>query len=135
VKALGADHVIDYTVEDFCQNGETYDLIFDILGKCSFSRCSKSLKPNGKLLLASFKEKQLLQMLWTALQGKRKQVVCAIAPGSVEDLQFVKVLAETGIIKAIVDRCFPMEQAAEAHRYVEQGQKKGSVVISLTHAG
>ncbi len=131
VKSLGADHVIDYTVEDFTQNGETYDLIFDILGKRSFARCKNSLKPNGILLFASFKMKQLVQMLWTTRSGSGKRVICSIAPGSLEDLNFVKALVEAGKIQAIIDRCYPMEQAAEAHRYVEEGHKKGNVVITM----
>ena len=130
VKSLGADHVIDYTTDDFTKNGETYDLIFDILGKSAFARCKNSLKPNGILLFASFKMKQLVQMLWTSKSGG-KRVICAIAPGSVEDLISVKELIEAGKIKAIVDRCYPMEQAAEAHRYVEGGHKKSSVVITV----
>lgn len=131
VKSLGADHVIDYTVEDYTQNGETYDLIFDILGKSSFARCKNSLKPNGILLFASFKMKQLVQMLRTARSGSGKRVICAIAPGSLEDLNAVKELMEAGKIKTIVDRCYPMEQAAGAHRYVEEGHKKGNVVITM----
>ena len=130
VKALGAEHVIDYTKEDFTQNGETYDLIFDILGKSSFSRCQNSLKPNGVQLFASFKMKQLFQMLWTSRTSGRK-VICALAPGSLEDLISVKELIEAGKIKAIIDRSFPLEQAAEAHRYVETGCKKGNVVITV----
>ncbi len=132
VKSLGADKVIDYTKEDFTQNGETYDLIFDILGKSSFSKCRNSLKKNGRYLLASFKMKQLLQMLWTSISGSKK-VICALAPGGIEDLNAVKELIEAGKIKAVIDRCYPMEQAAEAHRYVEQGHKKGNVVISWPH--
>ncbi len=132
VKSLGADKVIDYTKDDFTQNGETYDLIFDILGKSSFSQCQSSLKPNGTLLFASFKMKQLLQMLWTSRAGTKK-VVCAIAPGSVEDLVSVKELVETGKIKSIVDRRYSLEEAAEAHRYVEMGHKKGNVVITVGH--
>jgi NADPH:quinone reductase-like Zn-dependent oxidoreductase len=131
VKSLGADHIIDYTSEDFTQNGETYDLIFDILGKCAFARCKNSLSPNGILLYASFKEKQLLQMLWTSRTGSGKRVVCAIAPGNLEDLNSVKELMEAGKIQAIIDRRFPVEQAAEAHRYVEEGHKKGNVVIMM----
>jgi NADPH:quinone reductase-like Zn-dependent oxidoreductase len=130
VKSLGADKVIDYTKEDFTQNGETYDLIFDVLGKASFAKVNHSLKPNGILLFASFKMKQLIQMLWTSRIGSKK-VICAIAPGSLDDLISVKELIEAGKIKAIIDRCYPMEQAAEAHRYVEQGHKKGNVVITL----
>jgi len=130
VKDLGADHVIDYTKEDFTQSGETYNLIFDILGKSSFSRCKKSLKSKGIQLFASFKMKQLFQMVWTSLIGDKK-VICAIAPGSLADLISVKELVEAGKIKAIIDRCYPLEQAAEAHRYVEQGHKQGQVVITV----
>ena len=130
VKSLGADKVIDYTKEDFTQNDETYDLIFDILGKSSFSRCKNSLKPNGKYLLASFKTKQLFQMLSTKISGDKK-VICGLATEKPDDLTFIKELAESGKIKAIIDKSFPMEQAAEAHRYVEAGHKRGSVVITL----
>jgi NADPH:quinone reductase-like Zn-dependent oxidoreductase len=130
VKSLGADHVIDYTVQDFTQNGETYDLIFDILGKCSFARCQDSLKPQGTLLFASFKMKQLFQMLRTSRSSGRK-VICALAPGSTEDLIAVKELVEAGRIKVIIDKCFPLEQAAGAHSYVESGHKKGNVVITV----
>lgn len=132
VKSLGAGKVIDYTKEDFTQNGETYDLIFDILGKSSFFRCKSSLKLNGRYLLASFKMRQLFQMLWTSMIGS-KRVICAIAPGSVEDLISVKGLIEAGKIKSVIDRRYPLEQTAEAHRYVEEGHKKGNVVITLEH--
>ena len=133
VKALGADEVIDYTQEDFTQNGETYDLIFDILGKSSFARCQGSLTPNGIYQLASFKIKHLLQMLWTSLRGGKK-VVCALAFDKQEELVHIRELVEAGKFKAVIDRCFPLEQAAEAHRYVEAGQKTGSVVITVAHA-
>ena len=131
VKSLGADKVVDYTREDFTRNGETYDLIFDILGKGSLSRFKNSLKPDGLLLCASFKMKQLVQMLWTSLTGSSKRVICAIAPGSTEDLIAVKELIEAGKIKTIIDRCYSLEQTAEAHRYVETGHKKGNVVITI----
>ncbi|MBK9052302.1 MAG: NAD(P)-dependent alcohol dehydrogenase [Chloroflexi bacterium] len=131
VKSLGVDQVIDYTQEDFTQNGETYDLILDILGKHSFSRCKNSLKPNGTYLLASFKTKQLFQMLWTSIIGSRQKVVCALASDSFADLNFLKELAEAGTIKTVIDRCFPLAQTAEAHRYVETGHKKGHVVITV----
>jgi NADPH:quinone reductase-like Zn-dependent oxidoreductase len=130
VKSLGADKVIDYTQEDFTQSGETYDLIIDILGKSSFARCKKSLKPNGRYLLVSFKMKQLFQMLWTSIAGSQK-VICAMLSEKAEDLIFVKELIEAGKIKSVIDRRFPLEQAAEAHRYIESGLKKGSVVITL----
>lgn len=132
VKALGADHVIDYTKEDFTQNGETYDLIFDVLGKAAFSRCKNSLTPNGRLLYASFKMRQVFEMLWTSRFGSKK-VICALSSEKPEDLVFIKELAEAGKIKAVIDRCFPLEQTAEAHRYVENGDKTGNVVIRLAH--
>ena len=130
VKALGADRVVDYTREDFTRNGETYDLIFDILGKSSFSSCKNSLKQNGIYLLASFKMKQLFQMLWTSRTGDRK-VICALSSENPQDLIFIKELAEAGKIKSIIDRCYPLEQTAEAHRYVEKGCKTGSVIITI----
>ena len=128
VKALGADHVIDYVREDFTRNGETYDLIFDILGKSSFAQCQGSLKPNGIYLPASFKTKALLQMLRTKMSGGQK-VICAFADEKAAHLEFVGKLAESGAYKTVVDRCFPLEQAAQAHRYVESGSRTGAVVL------
>jgi NADPH:quinone reductase-like Zn-dependent oxidoreductase len=130
VESLGADKVIDYTKGDFTQSGETYDLIFDILGKSSFSRCKGSLTQNGRYLLASFKMDKLLQMLRTSIVGSKK-VICAMASEKPEDLVFLRELAEAGRIKTIIDRSYPLEQAAKAHEYVEQGQKRGSVVITV----
>ncbi len=132
VKSLGADKVIDYTREDFTKNGQTYDLIFDIMGKSSFAQCKNSLNENGRYLLASFKMKQLFQMLWTSKIGGRK-VICALSGEKAEDLLFIKELVETGKIKSIIDRRYPLEQTAEAHRYVDQGHKKGNVVIIVEH--
>jgi NADPH:quinone reductase-like Zn-dependent oxidoreductase len=130
VKELGADQVIDYNVEDFTQNGKTYDLIIDILGKSTFSRCKNALAPKGVYLLASFKMKPVLQMMWTSLFGSQK-VICAFSSESANDLIFVKELAEAGKYKSIVDKVFPMDQASEAHRYTESGTKKGNVIISM----
>ncbi len=132
VKSLGADKVIDYTKEDFTKSGETYDPIFDILGKSSFSRCKSSLKQNGRYLLASFKMRQLFQMLWTSVIGGKK-VICAIALEKPEDLVFIKELVEAGKLRSVIDRRYPLEQTAEAHRYIESGLKKGSVVITVEH--
>jgi NADPH:quinone reductase-like Zn-dependent oxidoreductase len=131
VKSLGADKLIDYTKEDFTQNGETYDLIFDILGRSSFSRCKGSLKPNGIYLLASFKNQALFQMLWTSLTGSKQKVICAMADEKTENLVFIKELVEAGKVKTLIDKRFPLEQTTEAHRYVEQGRKQGNVVITL----
>ena len=131
VRSLGADKVLDYTREDFTQNGETYDVIFDILGKGSFARLKSSLTPNGIYLLASYKMKAVLQMLWTSVTRSQQKVICAFAEEKVQDLVLVKELAEAGKIKGLLDKRFPLEQAAAAHRYAESGQKRGSVVITL----
>ena len=130
VKALGADKVIDYTQEDFTRNGESYDVIFDILGKSSFGRGKKSLKPKGVYLFASFKVKQLAQMLWTKIAGGPK-AICALSSEKPEDLEYIKGLIEAGQYKVIVDKRYRMEQAAEAHRYAEARQKYGSVIIAV----
>lgn len=132
VKSLGADTVIDYTKEDFTRRGETYDLIFDILGKSSFSRCKSALTQNGRYLLASFKMRELVQMLWTSMIGSQK-VICVLSPQRTEDLISLKELIEAGKIQTVIDRCYPLEQIAEAHRYVEKGLKQGHVVITVDH--
>lgn len=134
VKALGADHVIDYTKEDFTKNGETYDLIFDVLGKSSFGRCKGSLNAGGRYLLASFHMRQLMQMLWTALTRSERRVTCALAMDKQEDLIHIKELAEAGALKVIIDKQFPLEQAADAHRYYESGQKAGKIVLTVAQA-
>jgi NADPH:quinone reductase-like Zn-dependent oxidoreductase len=132
VRSLGAEKVIDYTREDFIDSGETYDCIVDILGRSSFARCRRSLTPNGRCLFVSFKMKQVFQMLRTSMSGGRR-AVCIVSTEKAEDLAFVKELIEAGKIKTIIDRCYPLEQAADAHRYVEQGHKKGNVVITVDH--
>ncbi len=130
VKALGADKVIDYTKEDFTRNGETYDVIVDILGKSSFGHGKQALKPNGVYLFVSFKIKQLAQMLWTKIVGGPK-VICALSSEKPEDLEFITGLIEAGQYKIIIDKRYRMEQAAEAHQRAEAGQKAGSVVIAV----
>lgn len=130
VKNIGADKVIDYKKEDFTKNGETYDLIMDVLGKGSFSRYKTSLKPNAIYLCVSFKLQKLLQMLWTSITGGKK-VICALASPKPEDLYVIKELIEAGKFKSVIDKCFPLEQTAEAHRYIENGKNKGNVVINL----
>ncbi len=131
VKSLGADKVIDYTREDFTQNGETYDVIFDMVpGKASFARYKGSLKPNGLYLAGAGGLKEFAQMAWTALTGGKK-VIAAMAPDRKEDLAFLKELLEAGNLKPVIGRRYPLEQTAEAHRYADTGHKKGSVVISV----
>lgn len=129
VKQLGADHVIDYSREDFTQNGQTYDLIFDVLGKVPFSKTRRSLKPGGAHLNVSFKTRHLIEMLQT--RNSEKKLLCAFAPGSLDDLQEAQKLIADGKIKAVIDRRFSLEQAADAHRYVEAGRKQGNVVITV----
>jgi len=132
VKSLGADKVIDYTKEDFTKNGKTWDIVFDTVGKTSFSRCKCSLKQKGVYLLTVFDFPQIVQMLWTSMTGGKK-VICAIATEKAEDLIFIKELIEAGKIISAIDKRYPLEQTAEAHRYAEKGHKKGNVVITLEH--
>ena len=108
VKSLGADHVIDYTQEDFTKNGQTYDLIFDAVGKSSPARGKRALKKNGTYLS-----------------------VMSSADIKPEDLLFLKQLIEAGQLRSVIDRCYPFDQIPEAHRYVERQHKKGNVVVSM----
>ncbi len=132
VKSLGADKVIDYTKEDFTQSGETYDIIFDTVGKSSFSASLKSLKKNGVYLGAAFGLSQMVRGLWISITSSKK-VISGIISEKAEDVIFLKELIEAGKIKSVIDRRYPLEQIAEAHRYVEKGHKKGNVVITLEH--
>jgi 2-desacetyl-2-hydroxyethyl bacteriochlorophyllide A dehydrogenase len=132
VKSLGADKVIDYTKEDFTKSGQTYDIIYETVGKSSFSRNIGSLKKKGIYLAGNAGLRQTFQMLWTSMIGSQKII---FGPASVrkEDLIFLKELIEAGKMKAVIDRRYPLEQTAEAHRYVEKGHKKGNVVITVEH--
>lgn len=130
VKSLGADNVIDYTKEDFTQNGEVYDVIMDTVNKISFSRGVKSLTRNGLLILSAAGMSEMLQGFWTSLTSSRK-VMTGVISHSAEDLDLLKKLIETGKLKPVIDTTFPLEQMAVAHAYVEKGHKKGNVAISL----
>jgi len=127
LRSIGADQVIDYTQEDFTERDEIYDVIFDVVGVISFSRTDKSLKQNGVYLLAN-PGAQMVQALWTRMTTK-KQVIMQTASGTIGDLDFLRALIEEGKIRTVIDRSYPLEQIAEAHRYVEKGHKKGNVVI------
>jgi NADPH:quinone reductase-like Zn-dependent oxidoreductase len=132
VRALGAEYVIDYTRDDFTQNGQTYDVILDMVpGKSSFARDQSSLKPNGLYLAGAGGLESFAQMAWTGLTGGKK-VMAAMAPDRAEDLAFIKELLEAGKLKPVIDRCYPLAQTAEAHRYADTGHKRGSVVITIT---
>ncbi len=131
VASLGADRVIDYIKEDFTKSGETYDVILDtVVGKTSFSRCKGSLRRNGLYLAVAGGLLEAAQMLWTSVRGGKK-VVFGSRVERKEDLVFIKELVEAGKMKTVIDRRYPLEQTAEAHRYVDKGHKKGSVVITV----
>jgi NADPH:quinone reductase-like Zn-dependent oxidoreductase len=130
VKSLGADKVIDYTKEDFTKSGETYDVIFDTVGKSSVSGCKRSLGDNGFYLLTTFGLPKLVQILWLKMTSSKK-VFMGTLEERTEDLIFLKELIENGELKAIIDRTYPLEQTAEAHRYKEKGHAQGKIVITV----
>ena len=130
VKSLGADKVIDYTTDDFSSKGETYDVIFDTVGKSSFSACMKSLKKVGTYINITIPFPGV-RMLWTQLTSSRKLILGQNSPETSEALNFLKELIETGKLKVVIDRYYKFEEIVEAHRYVEKGHKKGNVVINV----
>ncbi|MFZ0451499.1 MAG: NAD(P)-dependent alcohol dehydrogenase, partial [Desulfatiglandaceae bacterium] len=136
VKSLGADQVIDYKKDDFTNRSETYDVIFDAAGKSSFGRCKRVLKENGIYLSTVLSPKIIFDMLWTSIVGSKKAKIAfaGLQPASeqAEDLRFLTELIDAGELKSLVDRSYPLAQTAGAHRYVETGLKKGSVVIKVT---
>ncbi|WP_054023885.1 NAD(P)-dependent alcohol dehydrogenase [Bacillus sp. FJAT-28004] len=132
VKSLGADKVIDYTKDDFTKGGHTYDVIFDAVGKSSFSRCKRLLKQKGVFLSTVPTLGLMIQMVWTSKFSSKKAIFTAAGlKQSKENLGFLKVLFEAGKIKSVIDRSYPLSQIAEAHSYVEKGHKKGNVVITV----
>ena len=131
VKSLGADKVIDYTKEDFTKSGEHYDIIFDTTGKSPFSGCVKSLTQNGIYLRAVHMSiSSNVRGLWTSMTGSRK-VIGGVATELKDNLIFLRELIEAGKLKPVIDRTYPFEQIAEAHRYVDKGHKKGNVAITV----
>jgi NADPH:quinone reductase-like Zn-dependent oxidoreductase len=130
VASLGADRVIDYTREDFTRNGHVYDIIFDTVAKTSFAACKDSLKPKGVYLASAGGLPEFGQMAWTSLTGGKK-VKAGVSSERQEDLQFIKELVETGQFKPAIDRVYPLEEIVAAHRYVDQGHKRGNVVVTV----
>jgi NADPH:quinone reductase-like Zn-dependent oxidoreductase len=135
VKSIGADKVIDYTKEDFTKSGESYDIIFDLVGKTTFSQCKNSLKQNGKFLQAGITLGVFPSVMWTALFSNKKSMIMATGLRPPEertkDLNIITELVESGKIEPIIDKIFSLEKIAEAHHYVDKGHKKGNVVIKV----
>ncbi|MFI5399777.1 MAG: NAD(P)-dependent alcohol dehydrogenase [SAR324 cluster bacterium] len=130
VRSLGADAVIDYTREDFTRNGETYDLIMDNAGTAPFARSRGSLNPGGRLLAVLGGVSDMLIAPWVnATTGKR--IVPGVSSPRAEDVRLLAELAETGKYRPVIDRMYPLERIAEAHAYVDEGHKKGNVVITV----
>lgn len=138
VRSFGADHVIDYTREDFTKRGQTYDIIFDAIGKSSYSHCKGVLKKNGIYLTTVPTLAILFQMMWTSMGSGKKAVFGAMGLRSSaeqnKDLVILRELMETGKIKPVIDRSYPLEQMIEAHKYVESERKNGTVVIAFGHS-
>jgi NADPH:quinone reductase-like Zn-dependent oxidoreductase len=130
VRCLGAAHVIDYTQADFSRNGDTYDLIVDTVGTAPYSRCRRSLKDRGRLLLVLAGLPAMLQGVWVSMTS-RHTVIAGPAAVRVEDLRQLAALAEAGDFQPVIDRRYPLEQIVDAHRYVDTGRKKGNVIISM----
>jgi NADPH:quinone reductase-like Zn-dependent oxidoreductase len=132
LRSIGAHRVIDYTREDFTQHKQSYDVIFDVVGKSSFSRGLRSLKENGFYLFANPRLAHIIRGLWTSITSNRK-VIAGAARFNNDDIVFLKELIEEGKLKSVIDRSYPLERIPEAHRYVESGHKKGHVAITVEH--
>jgi NADPH:quinone reductase-like Zn-dependent oxidoreductase len=129
VKSLGAESVIDYTKEDFTKNGQSYDIIFDTTGKSPFSGCVKSLKRKGTYLRAVHMTMSAIARGISTSLTSSKKVIGGVASERKENLVFLKELIEAGKFRSVIDRSYPFEQTAEAHKYVDKGHKKGNVII------
>jgi NADPH:quinone reductase-like Zn-dependent oxidoreductase len=130
LRSLGADRVVDYTQDDLPLAGETYDAIFDVVGKAPFAGCMRALKESGIYLLGNPALSKTVRGRWVSLTSN-KRVFAQSAAYRAEDLAFLKERIEAGEIRAVIDRRYPLAQMAEAHRYVESGQKKGNVIITV----
>jgi NADPH:quinone reductase-like Zn-dependent oxidoreductase len=130
VRSLGADNVIDYTKEDFTKSDERYDFIFGVVGKTTFSQCKGILKPKGTYLENMMEVRDFLKVLWTSIAGGKK-IKGGVSAERAENLNFFVELIESGKLKPVIDRIYPLEKTAEAFLYVEQGHKKGNVIITI----
>jgi NADPH:quinone reductase-like Zn-dependent oxidoreductase len=130
LRSIGADQVIDYTQADFTKTDQTYDVIFDAPGKTTFSRCKKLLKPNGRFLSANPGIRDQLRTMWEVFSRRRQTAPDSISQRN-EEFTALRELIAAGKIRSIIDRTYPMEQAAEAHRYAESGLKKGNIVLTM----
>jgi len=133
VTSLGADAVIDYTREDFTRNKKAYDLILDTVAATTFARCRQSLTPDGTFLpcIMSLTD-MLFRLPWTAMRRGQK-LKGGVAMETLERMNVITELAEAGTLKPVVDRSYPLEEIAEAFKYVERGHKRGNVVITVAH--
>ena len=131
VKSLGADRAFDYTKEDFTVSGESYDIIYDTVGKMSLKKALKVLKKNGQLIVAAGMMTQMMEAAWISL-SKKVKIIAGEMKESKADLEFLASLYESGKMHAVIDRVFPMEEIHEAHRLVDSGRKKGNVIISIS---
>jgi len=132
VLSLGADKVVDYKKEDFAENENMYDIIFDTIGKSSFAHCRKALKSNGTYLVTVLTLSNLLQSLITKFRQKKK-VIFSMSVNKTEALNFIRIRIEDRELKTIIDRQFSLDEISDAHEYVEDGHKKGNVVIAVKH--
>jgi NADPH2:quinone reductase len=133
VRALGADRVVDYTKEDFTESGETYDIIFDAVGKSSYARCKPSRTKRGRYVPTVGLWNNVL-MLWTSVTSGRK-VVTGMSANKNDALPFVRELIEAGKLTIVIDRCYALTDIVEAHRYVDAGHKRGNVVVAVAATG
>lgn len=134
VRSIGADRVIDYTRVDFATEGETHDLILDTTGTTSFARCERALAPGGRLLLVQASFAQSLG-LGRPPKSSGKKVIAGVAVPTVDDLRLLGEMAGQGALRPVIDRCYRLESAAEAHAYVDSGRKRGNVVLTVDGAG
>lgn len=133
VRELGADHVIDYTKEDFSKNGIKYDFIFDTVGKSSFSKGLKSLTKKGTMMLASAGMNLMIRGAFTSMLGS-KRIISGVIKETSEDLRFFSQLINERKLKAVIDKTFSLEEIASAHAHVDGGHKKGNVIIQMNHS-